>query len=128
MEKIVEERRRELEKVLSEARTIAKCLSKLFSKLVVILYGSYARGDFNEWSDLDVLTVVEAELPKNPVERLNYVDECIRISPRLELTILTIEELRRLYMKRNPIVIEAVEKGIVLLNTFKKNLKDLVKP
>lgn len=31
---------------------------------LALLYGSYARGDFNEWSDIDALLVVENELPK----------------------------------------------------------------
>jgi len=35
---------------------------------LALVYGSYARGDFNEWSDIDVLLVVEDNLPRNPLE------------------------------------------------------------
>lgn len=37
-------------------------------KVSAILIGSYARGDFNKWSDVDVLLI--AEFAGNPLERL----------------------------------------------------------
>ncbi len=123
MERIIEERIRRRREAIEEARAVAKCLSIKFDRIAVILYGSYARGDFNEWSDIDLLAIVDRDLPPNPLKRLNMVEECLEISSRTELVILTMNELRRLLMKRNPLAVEAIEKGIEVLNTLGMSVK-----
>ncbi len=66
MEKIVEERMRKAYQPLSKAREFIECVGKIFNNIdLAILFGSYARGDFNEWSDIDILIVVGDKLPKN---------------------------------------------------------------
>ena len=47
-----------------------------------VLHGSYARGDFGEWSNVDVLVVVKGPLPKSPLKRLDLVEECLARGPR----------------------------------------------
>lgn len=47
--------------------------NKLPFKATVILIGSYARGDFNLWSDVDILLISES-LSGNPIERLKALD------------------------------------------------------
>ena len=37
-----------------------KRLKKKLGKVTVVLYGSYARGDFNLWSDVDILLISDA--------------------------------------------------------------------
>ena len=49
---VLEERRRIREKVTREAESWARSLP---FKASVILIGSYARGDFNVWSDVDIV-------------------------------------------------------------------------
>lgn len=62
---ILEERRRLREDVIRIARDWA-CSLKF--KATAILIGSYARGDFNLWSDIDILLI--AEFTGNPLDRL----------------------------------------------------------
>ncbi|MCC6041579.1 MAG: nucleotidyltransferase domain-containing protein [Desulfurococcaceae archaeon] len=117
MEKIIEERVKTRERAIEEAREFAKCASRRLGRITAILYGSYARGDFNEWSDIDVLIVAES-LPRNPIERLNLVEDCVRSHPRVEPVLITLEELNKLKNK-NPAVIEAFTRGLVLVDDLK---------
>ncbi|MBS7648760.1 nucleotidyltransferase domain-containing protein, partial [Candidatus Bathyarchaeota archaeon] len=51
---IIEERRRLREKRIEEAREWA---SRIRLRVTAILIGSFARGDFNLWSDVDILVI-----------------------------------------------------------------------
>ncbi len=77
------------------------------------MFGSYARGDFNEWSDVDVLIVAE-RLPRRPLDRLRAVEECLNRYPHVEPIIVTPEELERMRRRRDPIAIEVEMRGIRL--------------
>ena len=57
---ILERRRRERERVIGLLRAYAGELRRALGRVTVILFGSYARGDFNVWSDVDVIVVSEA--------------------------------------------------------------------
>lgn len=111
---IVEERRRLREEVLRRAREWAQNLQ---FKASAILIGSYARGDFNLWSDVDVVLI--AELSGNPIERLKNID----LPPGFEVIPLTPNEFTRLLEKKNPLAIEALSGGIILRDDLEvKNL------
>ena len=66
---IVKERRRLRQRIIEEARRWARSLP---FKATVILIGSYARGDFNLWSDVDVIVI--SEFRGNPLRRLERID------------------------------------------------------
>ena len=53
---ILKQRRRLREKVIEEAGRWARSLP---IKATVVLIGSYARGDFNLWIDIDVIVTSE---------------------------------------------------------------------
>jgi len=114
LERVIEERLRAREGAVQEAREFAKCVSEKLGEVTAILFGSYARGDFNEWSDVDVL-VVARDLPRNPLERLDLVRNCLVRFPRVEPVIVTVEEFVRM-RGRNPAVVEAVEVGVPLVD------------
>ena len=117
MEKIIEERMRRANQALSKAREFAECIKRVFRSIdMVTLFGSYARGDFNEWSDIDILVVVGEELPKKPTERIDLVLPCIAaVGAPIEPLIITREEFEKLKEKRNPVVVEALSSGIPIL-------------
>jgi predicted nucleotidyltransferase len=112
--KVIEERVREREEAVRGAREFAVCVSQKLGKVTAILFGSFARGDFNVWSDIDVLIVAE-NLPQKPLERLSTIDVCLSRFPRVEPILITIEEFVKM-KKKSVAVIEAVERGIVLLD------------
>ncbi len=123
MEKIIEFRKKLREEALKKARIFAECVRKI-GKVTVIVFGSYARGDFNVWSDIDVLVITDAALPPNPLKRLDMIEECLATASEIEPIILTINEFRNRLRKRDPAIIEAIDKGIVILDELK--LEELV--
>lgn len=109
----VETRRRVIERVREWA-------SSLRLRSTVALIGSYARGDFNLWSDIDVV-VISDELRGNPVERLRNIDA----PPGFEVILLTPQEFKELLKKENPIAIEFVRYGVIVRDDY--GIRDLVK-
>ena len=107
---ILKERRELRERVLREAREWASSLSY---KATVVLVGSYARGDFNLWSDVDLILV--SDFKGNPIERLRT----IRSPPGYEVIPLTPEEFMEQADRRNPLVLEAICEGIVLRDDYR---------
>ena len=106
---ILEERRKIRDEVIRGARDWARGLP---FKASAILIGSYARGDFNLWSDVDIVFI--AEMGGNPLERLKRID----FPPGFEVIPLTLEEFLILLRRGNPIAVKALNKGIVLRDDF----------
>ncbi len=86
------------------------------SNTTIILFGSYARGDFSEESDIDILVITDSKLPLEPHYRLDLILECIRMFPEVEPVILTIREVEEGYRRNNPLILEALDQGIYLLD------------
>lgn len=108
---IIEERKRFRQHVLEKVSRWARGLSFRAS---VILVGSYARGDFNLWSDIDIL-VISPSFKGSPVERLKALD----ILPGSEVVPLTPEEFERLVERGDPLAMEALDQGVVLRDDLK---------
>jgi len=121
MERVIEERRVERERALNTARWFIECVEGMVKLALALLYGSYARGDFNEWSDIDVLLVVEDNLPRNPLKRLELMEDCLLQAPGVEPLILSTSELEKL-LEKNQLVKKIIEEGI----TLRGNKKDLL--
>lgn len=68
MRKVLEKRKFEQEEHLARAKRFAEEAAKMLGPITVWVYGSVARGDFNIWSDVDVLLVAE-NLPEHPLDR-----------------------------------------------------------
>jgi predicted nucleotidyltransferase len=102
---VVERRLKRWREVMEGAREFARSLEGPVS---AILVGSYARGDFSAWSDVDILLIGKFE--GRPPERLGRV----RAPPGFEVIPLTPEEAVRAAEKGNPLLVEAVERGVVL--------------
>lgn len=114
MGEVAERRLRRAEWALSKAREFAECVRRVLGdRASVTLFGSYARGDFNEWSDIDVLIVVDGELPKKPTDRVDAVLPCvIEVEAPIEPLIVTREEHEKLKERRNPAILDAITSGI----------------
>ena len=108
---VIEKRRRLREKYIQDSR---RWVCSLPFKLTAVLVGSYARGDFNLWSDVDIL-LVSTEFKGNPVERLKRLD----IPAGFQVIPLTDKEFKRLLEKGEPLILEAKESGVVLKDDLK---------
>ena len=72
MRKALEEREAERKDRLGHAQKFAEKATKALGAISVWVYGSVARGDFNLWSDVDVLLVAE-NLPEHPLDRASLL-------------------------------------------------------
>lgn len=118
---VVKRRERKRIEVIETAKRWA---SNLNFKVSAILIGSYARGDFNLWSDVDVLLISDI-FKGNPIERLRRIDQ----PPGFQVIPLNIEEFKTLYYKKDTLVEEALRYGVVLrddLELYKKFSERLV--
>lgn len=124
LERIIERRRALRDRAIEVARQFAECASSKLGEIVAVLHGSYARGDFGEWSDVDVLVVVRGSLPKSPIERLGLVEDCLAKAPEVEPVIITSEEFKALLRKNNPLVTSALKEGVPLIGNTQALLRE----
>ncbi|MCX8030272.1 MAG: nucleotidyltransferase domain-containing protein [Thermodesulfovibrionales bacterium] len=118
MLKIIKERKKEQEERFKIALAYVQRLSSYIGQFSAILYGSTARGDFKDWSDIDIL-IISDDLPIDPMERLDFLYDFSEglIEPKG----FTIEEFRAIIDK--PFGKLLNEEGIVLkdeLNLFRE--------
>ncbi len=110
---VLERRRAQQRALIARAEHYAAGLDPALGVRAVVVFGSVARGDFNVWSDIDVLVVAD-HLPARPLDRLDA------LGPRPELVqpvAWTSRELRAQRRKNNPIAREALEHGRWLRGT-----------
>jgi uncharacterized protein len=111
MRKVIERRRREQQDLIAEARTYIAGVAAESKIRKAFVVGSVARGDFNVWSDTDVVAVCDS-LPPG-LDRFSVFSDApggIEVIP-----FTTAEFEREAERKRNPMIVEAMEIGILLL-------------
>ncbi|MCX8193707.1 MAG: nucleotidyltransferase domain-containing protein [Nitrososphaeria archaeon] len=91
-----------------------KCI--LIQKLrpdLIILFGSFATGEFNEGSDVDILVVADFKQPfLDRIKLLLELNEESRLP--LEPVGYTLEEFQEMLRRGNKFIIEVLEKGETL--------------
>ncbi|ESQ22293.1 MAG: Nucleotidyltransferase domain [uncultured Acidilobus sp. MG] len=113
LDDIIRARRAERERVIGELREYASRLRARLGRLSMALYGSYARGDFNLWSDVDVIVVSERFRDRE------FVTRCVELSdapPRLEAICWTPEEATKALGK--PWWREALREKVVIVDDY----------
>jgi predicted nucleotidyltransferase len=108
---VLERRQRERERLLSVARGFTDALPAALQVRAVCVFGSVARGDFNVWSDIDVLVVAEP-LPDHPVHRLEALGPPV---PRVQAVVWTPQEWSQRRRRGDPIAVEAIRRGVWLV-------------
>ncbi len=111
MAEVVERRRAEQRELIALARGYVERLARRVEVTAAVVVGSVARGDFNRWSDVDVV-VVAPRLPGRLPERQRLVgaDAPAGVQP----VAFTPAELVAALGRRNALAREAVEGGVVL--------------
>ncbi|WP_244403828.1 nucleotidyltransferase domain-containing protein [Pyrolobus fumarii] len=80
-------------RILEEVEGAAARLAARIGRVSVLLHGSYARGDFNLWSDVDLIIVSEVFRGIRPLDRYKLVQDVL--PDKVEPIPMTPEELRR---------------------------------
>jgi len=93
---------------------VRRVLALLGEETTVILYGSMARGDYGDWSDVD-LVIVSDRLTGGPLER---TEELVRLNRGLyiplEVAAYTEEGFLRALRALSPTALDAIHEGVVL--------------
>jgi predicted nucleotidyltransferase len=108
----VARRRAQQQELLSRARHYAAGLDRSLDVQAVVVFGSVARGDFNAWSDIDVLVVAQ-RLPDQPVARLRTVGS--PAAEGVEAVVWTPREWALQHRRGNPVAVEAATEGVWLV-------------
>lgn len=105
------ERARERERLLEVARGYVASLARRRPLVAAVVVGSVARGDFNLWSDVDVVVVAEG-LPERAPVRGAVLSE--GAPGGVHPIGFTPEEFRAALRRGNPLAREAVTAGVVV--------------
>lgn len=95
---------------------LVKLITERYNPEKIILFGSRAKGDTDEYSDLDLILIKETD--KSFVERL--VDPILlRILPlKTDCLVYTPEEFERMKENENPFIVKALENHKILYEKF----------
>ncbi len=118
---IIEERREERIRRINLAERFVSSISDRLSPFTAIVIGSTVRGDFNRWSDVDVILVSD-RFPDNPIERFKFIEDLL--IPGIESIPLRMTDIRRLVDKRAPVVRDMV-KGVFIRDEL--HLRNILK-
>ena len=107
----VARRRAEQRARIEEASAWAERLASRYEVTAAVVFGSTARGDFNKWSDVDVLVVA----PQLPTDR-RARDELLTAdaTPGLQPVGWTLQELAARRRRRDPIARECDTVGVTV--------------
>lgn len=107
----IADRRREQEALVELARGYVERLAAGLSVAAAVVAGSVARGDFNVWSDVDVVIVAD-DLPARAPDRNEML--LADAAPRVQPVGFTRGEFSHALRRGNALAMEAIELGIVL--------------
>ena len=110
---VIARRRSQRDALLAVARQWADRAGPILQARAVVVVGSVARGDFNKWSDIDVLVVAD-DLPPTFAERLALLAPTRR-PPGVEAILWTPAELAaRRSRGTDPLANDAYGAGMVV--------------
>ena len=102
--------------MIEALRRYAKQLRERLGRVTLVLFGSYARGDFNQWSDIDALIVSDAFRGVRFLERWRLLPEPPAGLEALEPITWTPEEAR--VMLEKPSWRTALREAVVIVDDY----------
>ncbi|MCL7396004.1 MAG: nucleotidyltransferase domain-containing protein [Thaumarchaeota archaeon] len=114
------------EEIFSKIEEYKQAAIKKLKPHAIILYGSFARGDFNEGSDVDM--VVVADFKESFLDRIKLLlDLNDEIKLPLEPVGYTVDEFSKMFLEGNSFILEVVEKGRILYLSEYSPIYELLK-
>ena len=110
---IVARRRAEQLEIRHRALSYVEQLAERLDIVSAVIVGSFARGDFNRWSDVDLL-VIARDLPDDPRLRAELISDAPK---RFEVHPCTVAEYRRARSLNNRMILDAPS-GILLFGAL----------
>lgn len=87
-------------------------LIKKFNLKKIIIFGSFARGDYHKGSDLDL--VIVGEFKERFIDRIGKIIELNDSDLEIEAMVYTEEEFQKMIQERRPFIEQVLEEGIVV--------------
>jgi uncharacterized protein len=112
-QQVIARRRAERAARIATAKRFASQLETALGIWAVVVFGSVARGDFNQFSDIDVLVIAE-RLPERPLDRFAVLGEPPDV---VQPVAWTPTEWQHERARSNPIAIEALRDGVWLVGS-----------
>ncbi len=85
---------------------------KKFNLKKIIIFGSFARGDYHKGSDLDLIIV--GEFKERFIDRIGKIIELNDSDLEIDAMVYTEEEFQKMIQERRPFIEQALEEGIVV--------------
>jgi len=85
---------------------------KKFNPKKIIIFGSFARGDYHKRSDLDL--VIVGEFKERFIDRIGKIIELNDSDLEIEAMVYTEEEFQKMIQERRPFIEQVLEEGIVV--------------
>jgi len=85
---------------------------KKYNLKKIIIFGSFARGDYHKGSDLDLIIVGEFE--ERFIDRIGKIIELNDSDLGIDAMVYTEEEFQKMIKERRPFIEQALEEGIVV--------------
>jgi len=85
---------------------------KKFNLNKIIIFGSFARGDYHKGSDLDL--VIVGEFKERFIDRIGKIIELNDSDLEIDVMVYTEEEFQKMIQERRPFIEQALEEGIVV--------------
>ncbi|MGC9400528.1 MAG: nucleotidyltransferase domain-containing protein [Anaerolineae bacterium] len=95
----------------AKLRQLQQCLGK-YQPQKVILFGSFARGDYHAASDVDLLIIKETDLPflERSAEVWRYCPDDLSLEP----LVYTPTEFQAMVARENPLIMQVLREGITI--------------
>lgn len=97
----------------SEAIAIVDSLKKKIGAKKAILFGSYARGDIHDFSDIDVVFIKETN-EKKKLKRLDEVYDNYSGHLPLDAIVYTPEDFEKMKSECNPFIKRVLKEGVAV--------------
>jgi predicted nucleotidyltransferase len=100
------------EEVFEKINAYLNEVIKHLNPYLVVLFGSFATGEINEGSDIDILVV--ADFKEGFLDRIGTLMRLNSFGIPVEPVGYTLEEFEEMKRRGNPFILEVLEKGKVL--------------
>ena len=78
-----------------------------------IVFGSYGRGNADEYSDIDLVIIKETDIPF--LDRFRDFDGLFRVTPKaLQVLVYTPGEFNDMRDRGNPFILNVIEDGVII--------------
>ncbi len=104
---------------MDKLKRAIECIKK-YDPEKIILFGSYARGEIDEYSDMDFVVIKKTD--KRFLERLIEVTKLIDSDlGRVDVFVYTPEEFEDMIKTANPFILQVLKEGKVVYESEKEN-------